>query len=104
VTQRLIADVKAKGPRLLHAITYRFKGHVSVDAAAYRDGAEVSKALQNDPLVLALQKISASEARKITQEAEEEVRRALQVAANGPWPDPRDAYRDVQDTGSGQWR
>jgi acetoin:2,6-dichlorophenolindophenol oxidoreductase subunit alpha len=104
VTQRLIAEVKANGPRFLHAITYRFKGHVSVDAAAYRDGAEVSKALQNDPLVLALQKISASEARKITQEAEEEVRRALQAAASGPWPDAREAYRDVQDTGGGQWR
>jgi hypothetical protein len=32
------------------------------------------------------------------------VRRALQVAANGPWPDAREAYRDVQDTGDHQWR
>jgi pyruvate dehydrogenase E1 component alpha subunit len=104
VTQELIAEVKAKGPRFLHAITYRFKGHVSVDAAAYRDGAEVSKALQSDPLVVALEKISKFDARKITQEAEEEVGRALQAAANAPWPDAREAYRDVQDTGGGQWR
>jgi acetoin:2,6-dichlorophenolindophenol oxidoreductase subunit alpha len=104
VTQRLIAEVKAKGPRFLHAITYRFKGHVSVDAAAYRDGTEVSRALQNDPLVLALQKIPQSEAAKITQEAEQEVARALDAAANGPWPDTREAYRDVQDRGVGQWR
>jgi acetoin:2,6-dichlorophenolindophenol oxidoreductase subunit alpha len=96
--------VRAHGPRLLHAITYRFKGHVSVDAAAYRDGAEVSQALQSDPLVLASKKIPESEARKITHEAEQEVRRALQAAANGPWPDAREAYRDVQDTGGGQWR
>lgn len=104
VTQKLITEVKAKGPRFLHAITYRFKGHVSVDAAAYRDGAEVSKALQSDPLVLALEKISESEATKITQEAEQEVRRALEAAAKGSWPDAREAYRDVQDTGADQWR
>ena len=37
---RLVADVRAgAGPRLLHAITYRVKGHVSVDPAAYRDAA-----------------------------------------------------------------
>jgi hypothetical protein len=29
--------------------------------------------------------------------------RAL-AAANAPWPDAREAYRDVQDTGGGQWR
>jgi acetoin:2,6-dichlorophenolindophenol oxidoreductase subunit alpha len=104
VTQKLVAEVKVKGPRFLHAITYRFKGHVSVDAAAYRDGTEVSRALQNDPLVLALQKIPQSEAAKITQEAEREVARALDAAANGPWPDTREAYRDVQDSGFGQWR
>jgi TPP-dependent pyruvate/acetoin dehydrogenase alpha subunit len=103
-TQKLIAQVKAQGPRFLHAITYRFKGHVSVDAAAYRDGAEVSKALQSDPLVVALQKIPPSDAARITQEAEQEVRRALDAAANAPWPDAREAYRDVQDTGGGQWR
>ena len=39
------------GPRLLHALTYRVKGHVSVDAPAYRDGAEISKPrCESDPL------------------------------------------------------
>src|SRR5262245_42899565 len=47
-THELLSSVRGgKGPRFLHAITYRFKGHVSVDAAAYRDGAEVSRALEN---------------------------------------------------------
>src|SRR5512145_3443465 len=50
--RRLLSDVRnGRGPRFLHAVTYRFKGHVSVDAAAYRDSAEVSNALANDPLV-----------------------------------------------------
>ncbi|WP_062473927.1 thiamine pyrophosphate-dependent dehydrogenase E1 component subunit alpha, partial [Variovorax boronicumulans] len=37
---RLVAEVRSgAGPRLLHALTYRVKGHVSVDLAAYRDPA-----------------------------------------------------------------
>jgi pyruvate dehydrogenase E1 component alpha subunit len=105
VAGELISELRSgKGPRFLHAVTYRFKGHVSVDAAAYRDGAEVSKALEDDPLLLAEKSIPESEARAIRREAEEEVRRAVAAAAAAPWPEAADAYRDVQDIGSGQWR
>jgi acetoin:2,6-dichlorophenolindophenol oxidoreductase subunit alpha len=93
-----------EGPQFLHAITYRFKGHVSVDPAAYRDGEEVSRALESDPLTLAGKALSADEARKIREEAEEEVKRALEAAAAAPWPPAVEAYQDVQDTGAGQWR
>ena len=95
---------KGDGPRFLHAVTYRFKGHVSVDAAGYRDGAEVAKALENDPLVVAARAIPEGVAKRIRNEAAEEVRRALAAAAPAPWPDAADAYRDVQNTGSGRWR
>jgi acetoin:2,6-dichlorophenolindophenol oxidoreductase subunit alpha len=102
-SQELLVEIRnGKGPRFLHAVTYRFKGHVSVDAAAYRDGKEVSKALENDPLILAAARVP--DAGKIMQEAEEEVRRAVQAASSAPWPEARDAYTDVQDTGGGQWR
>jgi pyruvate dehydrogenase E1 component alpha subunit len=101
-TQKLVADVRAgKGPCFLHAVTYRFKGHVSVDAAAYRDAGEVSRALENDPLALAA--VRVPEAKKIMREAEDEVRRAVAAASSAPWPEPRDAYSDIQDTGSGEW-
>jgi pyruvate dehydrogenase E1 component alpha subunit len=76
---------------------------VSVDPAAYRDGEEVSRALQNDPLV-ALGNRIGREAERINREAEAEVQRALEVAAAAPWPNPRDAYSEVQDTGAGRWR
>ena len=105
VSQELIFQVKnAGGPRFLHAITYRFKGHVSVDAAAYRDGAEVSKALENDPLLITAKILDANAASRIQEEAEQEVRSALDAAAKAPWPGPRAAYDDIQDTGAGQWR
>jgi pyruvate dehydrogenase E1 component alpha subunit len=102
-TQELVSAIKAgKGPRFLHAVTYRFKGHVSVDAAGYRDAREVSRALENDPLAFAAPRVP--DAKKIVQEAEEEVRRAVAAASAAPWPQARDAYRDVQDTGGGEWR
>src|ERR1700741_2163378 len=69
--EKVVAEVRTRGPRFLHAVTYRFKGHVSVDAAAYRDGAEVSKALENDPLILARKRISETDAHRVLQEAEQ---------------------------------
>ena len=104
-TAKLVAEIRAgSGPRFLHAITYRFKGHVSVDAAAYRDGAEVSKALQNDPLSIAAKALDATAVSQIQKEAEQEVRKALNAASSAPWPQARAAYSDVQDTGGDQWR
>ena len=51
---RLVKEVRTtRQPRLLHAITYRVKGHVSVDAAAYRDPRELEEALQTDPIARA---------------------------------------------------
>ncbi|TAK83520.1 MAG: thiamine pyrophosphate-dependent dehydrogenase E1 component subunit alpha [Betaproteobacteria bacterium] len=95
---------RGEGPQFLHAITYRFKGHVSVDPAAYRDGGELSRALENDPLILAGKNLPPEDARRIREAAENEVKRALEIAAAAPWPPAVEAYQDVQDTGSGQWR
>ena len=103
--RRLLSDVRnGRGPRFLHAVTYRFKGHVSVDAAAYRDSAEVSNALANDPLVIAEEALDGAAAARIRKEAEAEVRRAVDVAASAPWPEKGEAYLDIQDTGTAQWR
>jgi TPP-dependent pyruvate/acetoin dehydrogenase alpha subunit len=93
-----------KGPQFLHAITYRVKGHVSVDPASYRDESEVKRALETDPMPLAEARIGAGEAARIRAEAEAEVRKALEVAAAAPWPETPAAYSEIQDTGSGQWR
>jgi TPP-dependent pyruvate/acetoin dehydrogenase alpha subunit len=104
-SSELIHKIRAgKGPQFLHAVTYRFKGHVSVDPAAYRDGEEVSRALESDPLLVAAKAINGLVAARIHNEAEQEVQRALDAAASAPWPDAHEAYSDVQDTGSGRWR
>ena len=93
-----------QGPQFLHAITYRFKGHVSVDPAAYRDGEEVSRALENDPLKSMEAKLDEGEAAALRREAETEVQKALAVAAAAPWPESKSAYTEVQDAGGGLWR
>jgi TPP-dependent pyruvate/acetoin dehydrogenase alpha subunit len=107
----LVGEVRSGGgPRLLHALTYRVKGHVSVDPAAYRDPAELQAALKTDPIArarqqfLALPDTKAQELEAIEREAEQEVAAAIAAANAAPWPQPEAAFEDVQTTGAGQWR
>ncbi|WP_428248742.1 thiamine pyrophosphate-dependent dehydrogenase E1 component subunit alpha [Ferrovibrio sp.] len=105
----LVADVRAgNGPRLLHAKTYRFKGHVSVDPASYRDPKELEAALLNDPFGVTerqLRQAGLADARvaAIMAEARAEVAAAVQASADAPWPETNAAFTQVQDTGAGQW-
>ncbi|MGV3572573.1 MAG: thiamine pyrophosphate-dependent dehydrogenase E1 component subunit alpha [Ramlibacter sp.] len=108
---RLVAEVRGgQGPRLLHAITYRVKGHVSVDPAAYRDPAELEEALKTDPIARARQQYlslpgaSSQELERIAREAEAEVAAAVPAADAAPWPEAEAAFTDVQTTGAGTWR
>jgi pyruvate dehydrogenase E1 component alpha subunit len=100
----LLGQVRAgKGPAFLHAVTYRFKGHVSVDAAAYRDGEEVARALEDDPLPAVAAALPAAEVARIQAEVQAEIAGALKAAAAAPFPQAGEAYRDIQDTGAGRW-
>ncbi len=97
------------GPALLHAVTYRFKGHVSIDPGAYRDAQEVEAALDSDPLRLARQALIAQgmtlgSLEAIDAAAKAEIAAALEIAGNAAWPDPASAYEDVMDSGGGVWR
>ena len=109
--QTLVGEVRGGGgPRLLHAITYRVKGHVSVDPAAYRDPAELEAAMKTDPIArarqqyLALDGAGAATLDAIEQAARAEVETALAQADAAPWPDAAQAFTDIQNTGAGQWR
>jgi pyruvate dehydrogenase E1 component alpha subunit len=105
ISSTLVEKIRSgKGPQFLHAVTYRFKGHVSVDPASYRDGEEVARALQDDPLLEAEKFVGKEAAKTMNAEAEAEVRGALAAAACAPWPRPEEAYDEVQDLGAGQWR
>ena len=106
----LIAEIRlGQGPRLLHAHTYRIKGHVSVDKAAYRDEAQVEQAKQRDPIVHARTRYLATPGsdvavlEKIDTEAKAEVSQAMAYADACRAPAPEDAYTHIQTTGAGQW-
>ncbi|MEP7297934.1 MAG: thiamine pyrophosphate-dependent dehydrogenase E1 component subunit alpha [Burkholderiales bacterium] len=107
---QLIGEIRAGGgPRFLHALTYRFKGHVSVDPGAYRDAAEVEAAWQSDPLLLARTKllgqgVAVGDVDAIDAAAHAEIAAALAAAEAAPWPTPAAAYQDVMTTaGAGPW-
>jgi acetoin:2,6-dichlorophenolindophenol oxidoreductase subunit alpha len=105
----LIAGIRAgEGPALLHARTYRFKGHVSVDPATYRDPVELAEALKGDPIATARSKFSSlgiapAVLDAIWKEAENEVAASIASANAAAWPLAEAAYSDIQDVGAGQW-
>ena len=101
---KLVGEIRAGGgPRFLHAVTYRFKGHVSVDPATYRNGEEVARAMEDDPLPRLASRLPAAQVAAVDAEVKAEVAAALSAAAAAPWPDKAGAYTDIQDTGSGRW-
>lgn len=107
--ERLIAEVRSgSGPRLLHALTYRLKGHVSVDVGAYRDADEVKAAHLRDPLIRARQRLDslgwAAQADAVEREAREEIDAALAAAEAAPVPRVSDAYTDISNSETGWWR
>lgn len=105
----LVAQVRAgQGPLLLHARTYRVKGHVSVDLAAYRDPQELAAALLTDPIARLREHVQSlghgvSELDALDNAATAEVQAALDAANAAPWPDAEAAFTDVQTTGAGTW-
>lgn len=110
VSAELSAWVReGRGAAFLHAVTYRFKGHVSIDPGAYRDAEEVKAALEADPLLLARAAlvaggVSAGTLDAIDAAADAEIAAALDIAGTAPWPDPSSAYEDVMNSGAGVWR
>ena len=106
---KMTAEIRTQGgPRFIHAVTYRFKGHVSVEPGTYRDPKEVEAAIKNDPLIATRNKLIAaglplSQVEAIEAEAQKEIATALAVAEAAPWPVVTDAYEDIMNTSAGVW-
>jgi acetoin:2,6-dichlorophenolindophenol oxidoreductase subunit alpha len=106
IATRVVSDVrKGAGPRLLHATTYRWTGHTSTDAAAWRDPEDVEAGKARCPI--ANLKVTlldrgrvAAELAKIETEAIAEMEACRKAANAAPWPRAAVAYADVQDLGS----
>jgi len=106
---RLLAKVRGgSGPQLLHAQTWRVRGHVSVDTQGYRDPADLQGAIAADPLARARAQAlalgaSAAELDAIDAAVQAEIQDAVAFADASPAPEPAEAFTDIQTTGAGTW-
>jgi len=109
MAERLVAKVRGgEGPQLLHALTWRVRGHVSVDTQGYRDPQDLQGALDADPLKRARARAlasgaSAAQLDAIDAEVQAEIDDAVAFADASPPPDMAAAYTDIQTTGAGAW-
>lgn len=79
------------GPTLLECQTYRWHGHFEGDAQGYRTAAEVAAWRERDPLEVLVRQADydlAQNLRRIAQESEAEVERAVEWAKAQPEPRP----------------
>ncbi len=106
---RLVAKVRGgSGPQFLHAKTYRWTGHTSTDAAAWRDPKEVADAKVRCPIarlekLLGDRGVDAPDFAVVATQAQAEMDDARAKAKAAPWPKPETAYADVQDVGAAAW-
>jgi pyruvate dehydrogenase E1 component alpha subunit len=91
-----------KGPYIIEALTYRYRGHSMSDPAKYRTKEEVSKMRQEkDPidhlrdLMLERKIVDEAALKQVDREVKEIVSEAAEFAQNSPEPDPSELYTDV---------
>lgn len=99
---RMISEVRdSSEPRLLEAITYRFRGHSMGDPERYRKPEEIHKWQEEDPIgvyrrYLVGKKIATDdELNQLDDAAMAEVDEAVQFAESSPEPKPEELYTDV---------
>ncbi len=102
----LLREVRGgRGPRFLHARTYRLTGHTAADPAPYRPQEEVEERSRQEPVGRLRQRLLAEcgvPAATLDEEARvirAEVAAAYAEARDAPWPAPGRAFEDVQDIG-----
>lgn len=90
-----------EGPSLVEAMTYRFCGHFFGDDSTYMPAAEVSAAMEADPVpryrskLLAAGDASEEQLAAIEAEIEAEIDRAYDFAWQSPLPSPDELNLDV---------
>ena len=92
---------EGKGPVILEALTYRYRGHSMSDPAKYRSRDEVQDMRQkHDPIELVRNRLleagrSEDELKEIDREIRAIVNAAAEFAQDDPEPDPAELYTDV---------
>lgn len=91
-----------KGPYILEAKTYRYRGHSMSDPAKYRSKDEVAKMrTERDPIdqlktrMLEIGAIDEAELKEIDREVKQLVTDAAEFSQSSPEPDPSELYTDI---------
>jgi pyruvate dehydrogenase E1 component alpha subunit len=90
-----------KGPVLIEAKTYRWRGHSKSDAQVYRTKKEVKDWMDKDPIKRYAARlvddgvISKKDAEDIEKKAVEDIGKASEFAKNSPFPDTATVEEDV---------
>lgn len=103
VARMLAGKIRAgEGPKFLEAVAFRVRGHFEGDPQHYRKPGEVEEWLEKwDPIrrfrerLLEEGILSPSEDETIRREVEETVANAVEFARGSPFPDGRDALKNV---------
>ena len=101
--KKAIAYCRAgKGPYILEAMTYRYRGHSMSDPAKYRSRGEVNKIrAERDPInhvrdvLLAAGMANEEALKEIDHEIKAVVTDAADFAQQSPEPDPAELYTDI---------
>lgn len=101
-SQRVLEHVRSgKGPYFLEIGTYRFRGHSMGDPERYRHSDEVKKWQEEDPIgiyakyLLEKNIASTAELEALEEQAETEVRAAVEFAESSPEPAPEALYEHI---------
>jgi acetoin:2,6-dichlorophenolindophenol oxidoreductase subunit alpha len=92
-TAEAVAHARAgRGPTLIEAVTYRWKGHSKSDQNLYRTREEIESWRERDPIdrfeqeVLKAETLSEAEVQTVRDQARDAVRDAVRVGQTGPPP------------------
>lgn len=89
------------GPRILEALTFRFRGHSMADPELYRSKEETARWMERDPIVLHRRYLgeqgllSQEETDALEREVEATVAEAVRFAQESPDPAPETLYQNV---------
>jgi len=90
-----------KGPYLLEAMTYRFRGHSMGDPERYRKQDEVHLWQENDPIGIYQKYLEEShtaterELLELNRKANEEIQKAVEFAEASPEPAPEELFEHI---------
>ena len=96
-TKRAVERARnGEGPTLIEASTYRHGGHHVNDPGLYLDQDVLAKWKARDPLHILRGQINESKAKKIEEQVDTEIEKAIEFGKNSPNPSVEEFLASIQ--------